>query len=976
MPGLFKSLVLTLLLVFSMALSAQVSGIVNYTQEQGLNASYTYVLSQDRDGYIWIGSDNGLFRFDGVEFKNYNTKNGLRNIDVLQAFSLKGGEIFIAPFMTDFAYLRGDSLYTSQNNPELKKLSGSPASSFLLREDSLRRKLYIYEFTNPKQLFVYENDKVESRPIVIPASARLLDYSVVDYDFKDSMILCGVSGNAPNRRGVFKYNLRTHTLQRLENISIDSTMNSHHCYGHNFFCFVSEKAVQVFAGLLQPAKTIRFNQRIYWARMTGPSALWVSFIDGGVAYYDLGRDPGMKAPVMMMEECVLNDVLADRDGNVWFSTKDNGLFMMTRQSFNNYVRQPIRNNASYITGITANRNAIILAYNMGRGAIFRGNNQLQDLVLNDHIKYVNNLVLANDDKAVFGLGNTTFQVDLSNYKTGGLGFSNSHCKNLVPYTKESVLFCMSRALVEYNLTTGRSTQLLLQKTYSALPFDRDSLFVGSFKDLYKFNTVTKSKRLFLSGYYFTDLKRIGPDSYIGATNGNGLVLFNRHGVTRTITTTQGLANDQVKRIEVQDATTFWAATNSGLCRVYLRGDSLSVINFTRQDGLFSEKVTGCVIRRDTIYVGTARGLTILPIESLLNQPKYIVKKVLINSITIGHKTYPAPAPHHKAAYPENNVTFHLSFLDYASMGKVSYRYKIEGLSNGWQVSNSPKILLNALPPGRYVFKVYGLSYNGKRSYDCTELPFEIEPRFWQTWWFQGCVVLALCLSALLTVNRAVQKRRDKKLRSAIYEKKIAELELQALKAQINPHFIYNCLNSIQFLLYKKNYDETENYLEIFARMIRKTLHYSEKTFMPIGEEIEYLTLYLDMEKLRFKTRFRYTISAAGNVDPLWKIPSLLIQPFVENALKHGIDQLTHDQGLIEVVFEYAAPLLCVTVRDNGVGIASKLQTGNKLDSFGIRLSQKRIDTFKQLFHTAITFRISDLAETGGQGTEIKIYLNI
>ena len=206
-----------------------------------------------------------------------------------------------------------------------------------------------------------------------------------------------------------------------------------------------------------------------------------------------------------------------------------------------------------------------------------------------------------------------------------------------------------------------------------------------------------------------------------------------------------------------------------------------------------------------------------------------------------------------------------------------------------------------------------------------------------------------------------------------YEKKIAELELQAIKAQINPHFIYNCLNSIQFLLYKKDYRETENYLDIFAKMIRKTLYYSEKTFMSIKDEVEYLTLYLDMEKLRVKDLFDYKIIISEQVDQNWTIPSLLIQPFVENAIKHGISGLKDRKGEIVISFDYTNVSLCITIEDNGIGISNR-ESLKKDNSFGVKLSHKRIETFKQLFNTNIFLEINTLSTYNKQGTQIKLYI--
>jgi LytS/YehU family sensor histidine kinase len=157
-------------------------------------------------------------------------------------------------------------------------------------------------------------------------------------------------------------------------------------------------------------------------------------------------------------------------------------------------------------------------------------------------------------------------------------------------------------------------------------------------------------------------------------------------------------------------------------------------------------------------------------------------------------------------------------------------------------------------------------------------------------------------------------------------------------------------------------------------MIRKTLHYSEKTFMSVKEETEYLSLYLNMEKLRLKDQLEYTIAISESVNPEWQIPSLLVQPFVENAIKHGIPNLKDRKGKIDIYFDYSDSTLSIAIEDNGVGIQNKQETLAKNNSFGVKLSQKRIDTFKQLFDTNVVLEINSLSEKT-HGTQIKLYIS-
>jgi LytS/YehU family sensor histidine kinase len=177
---------------------------------------------------------------------------------------------------------------------------------------------------------------------------------------------------------------------------------------------------------------------------------------------------------------------------------------------------------------------------------------------------------------------------------------------------------------------------------------------------------------------------------------------------------------------------------------------------------------------------------------------------------------------------------------------------------------------------------------------------------------------------------------------------------------------------MKYLLYVKEYEQTGKYLDSFSKMIRHTLHYSEKTFISIEEEMAYLSLYLSMEELRFRGHFSYEISCTPSVKITHKIPSLLIQPFVENALKHGVASLEDRNGHVQVLFDQNPQELIITITDNGNGILEDNYPTDKSESFGIKLSQKRVETFKLLFETKINLEIINQNASGQQGTQVKI----
>ncbi|UTX49813.1 histidine kinase [Chryseobacterium sp. MA9] len=946
--------------------NAQIPGMVHYNEGDGLNSSYTYGLNQDEDGFIYIGSDNGFFRFDGTEFKQFGSKNGLKNIEILDCFPIPGNGMFIISFLNDFAYLKKGRIINSDRNPELKKIKFDYTTNTYVNGNTV----YLYEGNNPKNILVYKNEKITTIPLFLNQNASD-SYLAFGLNITNGLLYIS---DKYKKKNMEVYNVFTRK-KTVCNISIET--NTIVTRKGDFFILKNGRMVDVYKVYHQShfKKIASYTAREDIRRLAidKDSRIWACLENGGVLYFknSFMEAKGLSDPIRLMDGYIIHDVLTDKDNNLWFSTRNNGLFFISDLFFKNYIHFPVRNNSSHITAITKNGNRIYLGYNKAKGGIYH-NGVITDLYLGGNSQLENKAIFSDGNTTIFGLSRNPVRYNTVTGKKHAL--QGIVIKNMVPYTSGSVLFCTLEGLIAYNHHTEFHKKLMMgDRIYTALPYTKDSIFAGTFKDLYKLNTATQKKKLFLEGYYFTDIKKLSHNLYAGATNLNGVILFNNSRVVKKITENNGLLTRQIKKIEIENEKVFWVSTNYGLSRIEFKDKKLKIDNFTHTDGLPSNVVAGCVISGDTVYAGTSKGLGILSIKNLLSQQKSVHKKVIINSVKIGNNHFFDLDKPLAGKTPDNSLTFNVSFPDFASQGKISYRYKVEGLSEDWQTGSSPNITFNSIPPGDYIFKIFGLGYNGRRSYASTDLHFEIKPAFWQTWWFKLLLVFigSVALSILITLY--FQKKRNKKLETLYYEKKIAELELQAIKAQINPHFIYNCLNSIHFLLYKKDYNEAENYLNTFSVMIRKTLHYSEKTFMPIKEEAEYLSLYLNMEKLRLKDLFDYKITVSKNVNESWTVPSLLIQPFVENAIKHGVANLQDRKGNIEVLFHHTGTTLCVIIEDNGTGIGKKRHSN--ANSFGVKLSEKRIETFRQLFDTNIILEITDLQEKEKRpGTQITLYI--
>jgi tetratricopeptide (TPR) repeat protein len=246
-------------------------------------------------------------------------------------------------------------------------------------------------------------------------------------------------------------------------------------------------------------------------------------------------------------------------------------------------------------------------------------------------------------------------------------------------------------------------------------------------------------------------------------------------------------------------------------------------------------------------------------------------------------------------------------------------------------------------------------------------------------------VFIILLLSLLLVRNTLLKRRNEKLKNENIFRELqhrtSEMEMQALRAQMNPHFIFNCLNSINRFILKNESQAASDYLTQFSRLIRLVLNNSQKAWIPLEDEMSMLKLYLDMEKLRFREAFNYILICEKEVDPACVfIPPLLVQPFVENAIWHGLMH-KKENGLVTISFKAENDVLHCTVIDNGVGRSAAAYAGSKSSqthkSMGIQITRERLALINsELNDEKVVFTIEDMKDNAGQACGTKVNLRV
>jgi hypothetical protein len=327
-------------------------------------------------------------------------------------------------------------------------------------------------------------------------------------------------------------------------------------------------------------------------------------------------------------------------------------------------------------------------------------------------------------------------------------------------------------------------------------------------------------------------------------------------------------------------------------------------------------------------------------------------------------------------YADNMLTFEFSALDFTEPKKSLYAFMLEGFNKDWIENGVNRIAtFTNLNPGTYILRVRASNNEGVWNRKGMAVVIHVMPPLYMTAWFKWSTGIIGILLLFLLWDRRIKhvRKKEREKRHQI------ESELQALRLQMNPHFLFNSLNAIQNFLFNSNEEEANKYLTKFAQLMRMILENSRRPIIPISEELEGLKLYLELETLRYGHRFSYDIRIDPQIDTTRHIPSMLIQPYVENAIRHG---LAHKAGNGELVVELQQDedaLHCI-IQDNGIGRkkASEIKDrpGIRKESLGMAVTERRLQILNEQRKKPMSVVITDLADEHGEAAGTRVEISI
>ena len=966
---------------------AQTPSFYHYTSSDGLASSTIYDIIQDRNGFVWFATINGISRFDGKNFTTFRTNEGLNSNSIISLLEGRGGELYIANYEKGINILKNGRIENYCSEIEGKSF----ATSYLLLATPEAGKQTLYAYRSWGNINVIKEEKqgelssgsVSTSPVYVNKLERLPAGELVAltpeglYDFKNDKLVKRTITGLPDSAA---YSLTT-------------------CEDGSYFVGTRGMIYRIKDDRVIRQLKINLskgNNDVTAMLRDKNKNLWFSVMNRGFFILSEGSDQISDAGVTMgLENTLVNKFLEDKEGNMWLSTFGKGVYCLNNLYLKSYgEKDGMSNNNVYSVLKEKNGRLLIGTFNginlfeNGKFEVIKSNSAK---TLTEYIYRIKNI-----DRDIYVCG-----------AFGDNAIRNITCKGMDLHLFNGPSFCLTSGglylygtggnsvNIQRGLLTGstRSNRIYIFGNSSDINRINDifedsdkNVWVATGHGLCKLSNLSASQDSWKRTFFPNDPVLSGRINCIFQDNRNNVWFTGEKGIARV-----GLKDDLVKsytRLGEHDIASSTAIVTDSKGRMWIgnmkglylmEGDSIKLLN--RQSGLPSDEVYSLFYDKDKneLIAGTGNGISILDV-GLFDRTFPMPVDVKLESIKAGDSVY---TNFTKLVFePEqHNVYLKFGAVSFSSPGSVKYRYKLD---NRWEETDNNFLDFVSLRKGKYNLQIEAKSQNSGWGKPCN-LVFEIKPRYYETIGFKlGRFLFVVFISILLVRWR--WKVKNKKITSELeLSERINKLKHQALSAMMNPHFIFNSLNSVQYLINSRRNEEANDYIAMMAKLIRKNLDSAGEGFIFLSEEVSRLKLYLDLEKLRFQESFRYEFLIGQDVDcDSVMIPNMIIQPFVENTLWHGVIN-SGNEGLITISFCFEDTIvdsipyrsLVIKVTDNGIGI-NEARKHKKEDhiSKGIQIIEERLKLLSAKLELPTPIMLEDLSNrnTVSHGTEVIISL--
>jgi ligand-binding sensor domain-containing protein len=997
---------------------------------EGLSDLRIQDITQDPYGYLWFATLDGLNRYDGYTITNYysdTTFNGLPNSSIYSLFTDSKGELWIGTGngLVKFNYNNQDFIRIDTNSgmshslirmikedPEgnlyvggsgglfrldKKKNQWQSITKYLNRDQDLKLVRDVH-FINSDHFYVTTEKKGFYEIELSKRSCELIIYD-------DEKGLCLVD--------ILMY--------EMEALNKDELLISFLSPGINKFNMKTGKFTRV-AGPLSESKDIYWNTvpKIYKDHQ---NRIWIASTHFGLCEYLYSKDSIISYTNSRLLPYGIHTgplvcIFQDKQNNIWLGTREQGIlrFNPERQCAfffdqDDYQNNKLQNSSVNALHLINNQTALIGSQegfslfnyqtrtftNYKGQAINKQNNYLRGVTTFDE-----------DPQGNYWLGTSGLGIMKWNPKTFQIqGYNRSSSQTMV--FPEDFIFQTSR-FSDGNILTlglGRLSLIDIHKLQTTT-FRNSKKPVLNLKDIQLIHELGQDKCYLLQpngttyfydylldslthmgNFLITHFPKVSISKMVIEQSGTiwfasnfGLIKMDKDSCLSSYILESKGSHNTIHGFQKID-NTIWMANNHKLGKLDLETGKVQFL--TEADGFYQKQLNGqslIQLNNGMLYIGCKDGLyEIQPtkfIKPKINyQARLISFKILNKS---GIQNCLEENCSYQLNYHENYFSFQLSAFQYDESKELQYEYKLVGYDQDWNRMGKDRMgFYTKVNPGSYLLQFRVKSVSGDWILSNQTIHLEVLPPFWQTKIFLLFIIIIVGIFIYWFIQFKLQTvQREERLRSE-FEIKIHELENSALRTQMNPHFIFNCLNTINAFVQKNDRTNAGLMISKFSKLIRMILNHSKEKRISLKEELDALELYIQVESTRFESKFEYQINIAPGiyVEGI-EFPSLIFQPFVENSILHGLLPL-NKKGLLTIsIIKVETHLLCI-IEDNGIGrdASKKLRPyQSHQKSYGIEITLKRIELFNQEHKFPGIVNIIDLKHPDGSAAGTRIELPI
>lgn len=949
-----------------------------------------YISYPDSKGYLWIGTNAGLYRWDSKKLIHYTISDGLPNNEVLNIYEDSKGRLWLSTYSNQLCYVFENKIYNAENNKELMNAKVSMGTTI----KEFDGKLYMGDM-NTK----IGNDYIET-----------IENNRLDKLLETSDLKIVLSNIRPNL--LFSANNTLWLFPSDKNIQ-----------WYYYYDFIHNKIYKKFNRV---SKENYVNQ-IY---LKGSYLLYKDFLTNKTYIYD-----STFAVIDSFQMHDKNSKLFCKTNSRYFLYDSSGVYIFEEGKKTMYV-----DIGSEMWG--QNHKAGNQYFNTGYNAYFINSKQLYNIrtLYSGNVKrlfFQNNNLFASNKNELFSLGFPERKISKEIY--------NDKSSLYNTYSNDNkIIFTTAKSILYYNQKTNKIEQLyptILKSLFieDLLGFAKADKFEYSQYN-YKYSTYFKGKFMFASsigifieeGSFFrqlytkrvisffvdsknriwfstldgnflsttfypqitdnfklklnteqvqiNDYKEDEKGNVLLATN-DGLYIYSPELKRYHIDKNTILNSNECSKLYIDADKTIWMATDMGLVhlRYYQKPNTPNrmrferINSFSKSDGVGADIINDFIVAGDSIYIATEKGITLVVDKNY--RPDTTTISININHFYVNTQEVDLDSTAQFRS-DENSIGIDFSAIYFERTNRLRIYYQLikDGDTTVVQNINESNILFQSLAYGKYtvIVNAYDADYPYIKG-QSKPIVWVISPPFYKTWWFIGMVFLSLFGVFALVLYQQFKQRAAK----LTYEKELSRLKLEALKAEMNPHFVFNCLNGIKDYMMQQNFEQSQYYLSVLSKLIRLALYNTKTDFVLFEDEIKFIDMYVEMEQMRFAQKFDYIKNIKDFHSGHIRVPTMILQPFFENAVRHGrIGQLPY-QGKLLFEITDDDDFIKITIKDNGVGFAVAKELNKQTDSdhksMALQIIQDRLFFYEKSYGIKILIATKDLTNEEYK-TEITITL--